>query len=394
MSIECTSCLDEGTNSRETGRRVGESILAGLESPPKQVIVYLTDNHDQLAFIEGMMSVLGGDTPLLGCSSQGVMGRGTVVEDRYAASVMGLGGEGLTVHSGTVGAIHEDTFEKGRALGKVLRGSPDDPNPRVVVLHYDPLCGVDADILLHGLHEEVACPIVGGAASHAFFNAPLRETRVYYGNEVMQGSAVAFSLAGELSMEMGVCHGCAPVGIEMKVTRSESNRLLELDGQPAVSVWDELCGGTDPNTIHTASLSIGVPVTNPLGEVEGYLMRAAYDINPKDGVIVATHIPEGTEVMLHHRTVDDVLNGAREMAEGFRNRLKGKRVRAAIGFECGARAKPFLGVEDTRKENQLIQRAVGEDAHWIGMLAWGELFPVGRAPTVHNYAFPLLVIAD
>ncbi len=394
MAIEISSCLDEGTNSMETGRRVGDTILDGLEAPPKQVIVYLTDNHDQTAFIEGISAVLGPEVPLLGCSSQGVIGRGTVVEDRYAASVMGLGGDGLIVRSGTVGVIQEDTIEKGRSLGRVLRGSDADPEPKVVVLHYDPLCGVDADLLLKGLHEEIACPIVGGAASHAFFNAPLRETRVYCGNEVMEGSAVAFSLGGEFSAETGICHGCAPVGIEMTVTKSEANRLLELDGRSAVSVWEELCGGTDQDSSHTASLSIGVPVKNPRGEVEGYLMRAAYDMNPKDGVIIATHVPEGTEVMLHHRTVDDVLNGAKAMAEDFRERLKGKRVRAGICFECGARAKPFLGVEDTRKENQMIQRIVGEDAHWIGMLAWGELFPVGQSPTFHNYAFPLLVIAD
>ena len=210
----------------------------------------------------------------------------------------------------------------------------------------------------------------------------------------MSNSAVAYTVSGDFTVELGVCHGCAPVGIEMTVTKSEAHRLVELDGRPATAAWEELCGGIDPGTSHPYALSVGVPVIAPSGEIHGYLMRAAYDMNPKDGVILATHIPEGTEVMLHHRTVDDVLNGAGQMAEDLKKRLAGKTVRAAIGFECGARAKPFLGVDGTRKENIMLQKTIGEAADWIGMLAWGELYPVGNRPTFHNYAFSLLVIAD
>src|SRR6185369_11217899 len=105
-------------------------------------------------------------------------------------------------------------------------------------------------------------------------------------------------------------------------------------------------------------------------------------------------IPAGTRIMLHHRTTEDVLDGARRMAESLRRRLAGKPVRAALGFECGARTRPFLGEDDTLKENLMLQREIGPDAAWIGGMFWGELFPVAGQPTFHNYSYPILALAD
>jgi hypothetical protein len=98
--------------------------------------------------------------------------------------------------------------------------------------------------------------------------------------------------------------------------------------------------------------------------------------------------------MLHHRTVDDVLTGTQRMADDLKKRLDAKTPKAVMTFECGARTKPFLGMEGARNENLALQSVIGEDAAWAGMLAWGELFPTAGKPSFHNYAFPILVITD
>ena len=82
------------------------------------------------------------------------------------------------------------------------------------------------------------------------------------------------------------------------------------------------------------------------------------------------------------------------MGQTLRDRLKGSTVRAVLAFECGSRTRPFLGDEATLQENLGLQRAVGEHAAWLGMMAWGEIFPVAGRPTFHNYSYPLLVFAD
>jgi hypothetical protein len=81
------------------------------------------------------------------------------------------------------------------------------------------------------------------------------------------------------------------------------------------------------------------------------------------------------------------------MARDLRARLGDRTIRAVLGFECGARTKPFLGMENTLRENLSLQATLG-GATWLGMLAWGEVFPTAGKPAFHNYAYPLLVLAD
>jgi len=54
--------------------------------------------------------------------------------------------------------------------------------------------------------------------------------------------------------------------------------------------------------------------------------------------------------MFRHRTVPAVVDETNEMADRLRNRCQTP-VRAVFGFECGARSKSFLGIDETRREN-------------------------------------------
>jgi len=111
-------------------------------------------------------------------------------------------------------------------------------------------------------------------------------------------------------------------------------------------------------------------------------------------MLLSAAVPEGTTVTLYHRTVDDTLSGAARTADELAERLAGKQLRAVLGFECGGRTRPFLGMAATNEENRALQAKVGPSAEWAGVICWGELFPVGGKPGFHNYAFPLLAIAE
>ena len=394
MSIVSRAFSTTRSSSLETGREAAAAIARGFETPPRIALCHLTVNHDQAAFLRGMREVLGSGVPVVGCSAQGVIGSGLATEDGYAATVLGLGGDSLSVADAAVTEIGVDTAAKGKALGRTLRAKLNAP-PRAAIVFYDPLTGADADLFLRGLYGELECPIVGGGASHSFDYGALQETFQYFGDQVMGGGAVAIALGGELTVELGICHGCSPVGVEMTVTRASANILLELDGRPAMRVWRDICGETTPEDEGViATLGIGVHSRNAAGEDE-YLVRAAYaEDHETGGLVLGAAIPEGTRIMLHHRDVDEVLRGAEQMGRSVRDRLAGKRLRAVLCFECGARTKPFLGGEDTLKENLALQATVGADAAWFGGMFWGELFPVAGRPAFHNYSYPILVLAD
>jgi hypothetical protein len=393
MTIQARGYMSKGTDSFGLGVELATKIRSELGSP-KAVVAYLTVHHDQSAVLEGLHSVLG-EVPLIGSSAQGVMGVGDVHEDGYAASVLAMAGDTIQTATAMADEIHVDTYAKGRALGKALRAALPAP-ARAVILHYDPLSGADIGVFLDGVHAELECSVYGGASSH-FFGVPMTQTFQYHGTRVANRGAVAMALTGDFALEAGICSGCSTVGIEMTVTRAEGNVLFELDGRPALEVWREITDhdGGAPNSGETSSLAIGIPASGNDNESGEYNVRAVIVLDEARGaVILQTSIAEGTRVMLHHRTVDDVRDGARRLARDLARRLEGKTPRVAFGFECGARTKPFLGEDETREENIEIQQMIAPDASWVGMTCWGELYPTAGRPAYHNYTYPVLVLAD
>lgn len=382
--------LSRQRNSFEAGRDAAREIRAGMPASPKLVLCYLTINHEQEQFLAGLRGELGADVPVLGCSGQGVMGRGAVHEDGYAASLMALGGPALEIAVARASEVHTDTRAKGEEMARELRSQLSRP-PQVTLLHYDPLCGVDVNVLLGGVSSAIESPIVGGAAAH-YFNAAMTTTFQYFGSEVFNHGAVGVSLAGDFQAEMIFATACAPVGYELRATRVEANTILELDGRPALDVWREVTGARGRlDIMASSSVAIGVPVPGS----DEHLLRAAFVFDEgRNGMMLGAAVPEGAKLTLYHRTVEDTLGGAERMAEELQRRLAGKRLRAVLGFECGGRTSPFLGMDATNEENRALQAKLGADAEWAGVICWGELFPVGSGPGFHNYTFPLLALAE
>lgn len=391
MTVAAQSFVTSSPGSLATGRDTARRITDRLGGTPSLVLTYLTVNHDQVSFLRGLREVLGAHVPVVGSSAQGVVGRGFVREEGYAAGALALRGSSLAITHALVENLTSNAFQRGRELGQRLRAGLSTA-PKLAVVHYDALSRIDPNRFLAGLFGELECPILGGASAHSFDYEALHQTFQYYGDRAVSGAAVGFALSGEIGVEFQGCHGCSPIGIELTVTRAEGNVLKELDGKRAFDVWAELCGDIDSSSNQSSALAIGVPCgPHP----DDYLVRAAYALDPRSGAVhLGPAIPEGTHIMLHHRTVEDVTEGAARMGRELRAALGERRVRAVLGFECGARTRPFLGEDGTLDENLSLQAELGADAAWLGMIPWGELMPVAGRPAFHNYAYALIALTD
>ena len=122
-------------------------------------------------------------------------------------------------------------------------------------------------------------------------------------------------------------------------------------------------------------------------------MPSVFGFRPKTReVVLQAPIPAGTQVQVCHRTPEAVFDRATVMATRLHARLAGREPALALGFECAARARPFLGEELTRREIGGMQAILGDTLPWLGMYAWGEVAPVGSTTYFHNYTFPLAVL--
>jgi hypothetical protein len=395
MDRIASSIFSDEPDSLDAGRAVARELVSQFEPGGlKAVLAYATMNHEQQAVLEGLREGLGKDTLLLGCSVQGVVSNDELTEDGFALGVMGFGGADIDCAIAIERTVQEAPRDKGRRLAQALKKDLKS-HPKAVILHYDPLCGIDVESLLEGFRLELDCPIIGGAAGQPW--GPPRETFQYYDREVLSHSALALAITGNFEVEMGICHGTAPVGIASVITKAAGQRILEIDGRPAVDVWRQTTGCSTEDLVHQGHLAawaVGVELVGASGQVERAI-RGAFGFEPDTGaLILQAPVAEGTKVMLQHRTIDRVLNGTRTMAAEMATRLSGRTPRAVLGFECAARTFPFLGEENTRAEHQGLRADIAPHAPWLGMMAWGEIGPCAGRAAFHNYTYPLLVLTE
>jgi hypothetical protein len=389
LSFRVCSAVSDSIDSRETGRELGHCIASSFPREKLALLVaYSSVFHDQTALLSSIRETVGASVSIVGCSTQGLMTRGYFVEEGYIAGAIGFGGDDCSATTAYVEEICQDPQEKGAMLGRTLMSGCRD-GAQVVIMLYDPLCGADVEPLLGGLFAEVRCPIVGGGARQP--TGPGSRTFQYFGDRVLSRAAVAAALVGRFTVETDFCHGASPVGVEMIVSRAEGNRILELDGRPAIQVWDELTSIGSLYHRNNEALAIGLPAQDG----SSYLIRTATSVAPDGrGVLFQSAPPSGSRIMLHHRTVQGLLGATAEMGRRLRARLDGRTVHAVLGFECGARTKPFLGLDLALEENVQLQKAVAEEAEWLGMLAWGELSPVAGRPACRSFTYSVLVLAE
>lgn len=396
--LHAYSTLSSDTNSARAADELASRLrLAFAERELKAVIVYATVNHDQVEILRRLRARCGAGVALLGCSVQGIVVQNEFREGGFLAAAMGLGGSDLRVASAFVHEIQRDTRSKGEQLARTVAAALGE-EPRYTLLCWDPQSGLDAELLIDGLRQGIRTPIAGGAAGQPF--GRIHKTYQYFDEEVTSHAAMALSLAGPFAAEIGVSGGTSSTGVVMTLTRAEGPRLLQIDGRPAIDVWREVTGyvGKDVDEqdyLTTWAVGIERRIIRPDStEALAEVVLMAIAVDPSSGALIApTVIPQGSRLVLHHRTETAVVDGARNMVRDLASRVGRRRPWAVFGFECCARTSPFIGQRGKAEESAALQQTLAPAAAWLGMLAWGEIAPVEGVPVFQNFAYPLVVLA-
>jgi len=240
-------------------------------------------------------------------------------------------------------------------------------------------------------------PIMGGSAGDDF---AFKKTFQYYNDQVLTNAVVGVGIAGKFSFGVGVRHGWEPVGLPMKVTKSEGSKLIEVDNRPALSIYEDYFGKKAEEL--TKEPIARMAYTYPLGmSVEGsseLLIRDVVIANEKGEVTCAAEIPEGSEIRLMLGDPDKAMQAAKEAAEGALLQLKGAKPKAIFVFDCMARNKllgPRKGEEITA-----IQNVLGKEVPLIGLYTYGEQAPLGGVlgpkcrSMFHNETMTLMVLGE
>ena len=326
---------------------------------------------------------------LLGCSTGGQI-RGTdVSDDEIAAVAMRFDATRVKLVSRPVSDIVQS-----RACGEEIGRS----------LMADDLAGIF--VLADGLKVNGA-RLVAGIASVTGHDIPLtgglagdgaafRETLVGADSPPSSGAVGAVGFYGAaIRIGHGSAGGWDPFGPRRRVTRSDGTILLELDGQPALDLYERYLGEDDIKGLPGTALLFPLIIQNP-ERPEHEVIRTIVGINRDTrSLIFAGDVPEGWTTRLMRGNFDRLAAGAAEAARqadaGLGHTLSGDTI--SVMVSCIGR-RLLLGQRITDEVEAAVNQLRAK-TH-LGFFSYGEISPHAASGwcELHNQTMTVTALTE
>lgn len=375
MAIQAGVGLSKNSDSYQAGWEAAKMALdrAGVKKPDF-TIAFASASFKQSEAVRGIREAAG-NTLFVGCTDAGAITNDGPTQKSVA--VMAIASPEISFYTGLGRDIKDGAREAGASVAREVKTKADKPL-RAFIMLPDVLTGNGADIV-RGVLDVLGphFPVVGGAAGDDFL---FEKTYQYRDDEVESGAVAGVGLAGKFTMGIGVRHGWVPIGMPMKVTKAKGATLGELDGKPAISIYEDYFGqkADELRKEALARLAITYPLGLKIPEYqEEYLIRDPITVNPDGSIVCAAEIPEGSEVRLmigsKEKAVEAAQDAARHLMKEFA--IDHARPKFVLMFNCIAREKLF-GVK-ANDEIQAVMQIIGPDVPLLGFYTYGEQAPLG-----------------
>jgi len=179
-------------------------------------------------------------------------------------------------------------------------------------------------------------------------------------------------------------------GPERRVTRSESNKVYELDGKPALDLCKTYLGELAADLPASAFL---FPLSlRPQDHEEERLIRTVLAIDETEqSLTFAGDIPTGSLVQLTRGNFDRLIEGASAAAATAGRPLQGQTLSVAVS--CVGR-RLVLG-ERTEEELEAALKLLPEGTKQVGFYSYGEISPYATGQCdLHNQTMTLTTIGE
>jgi hypothetical protein len=377
-----------GSSAEDDARRAGlEAARRAIDGPePAVLIAFASDDLDLEAFAAAVAEVAG-DVPVVGCSTAGEIGP-TGVSDG-AVVVVGLGGPGFSVRTSLA---RDASADLRRAGAEVTAGAlPEDREHRAVILLSDGLAG-DQQEVVRGAYSVAGAliPLVGGCAGDEM---RMQRTRQIYGAEVLTDAVIAVGLASDAPIGVAAQHGWTRVGEPMLVTAADANRVLELDGRPALDVYVEQLGvsaemAADPSAFASFALTHPLGLARRGGEEVRFV--AGGDVADRSLRCIA-EVPVGGLVHLMEGDVSSVLGATDAACADAVAALGDHEPLGLMVFDCVARRAVLTGDSTTEEIDAIRSHARG--APIAGFYTYGEFSRSVGIRGFHNQTLVVLALS-
>jgi hypothetical protein len=327
------------------------------------------------------------DARILGCSTGGQISNDDVSDDAIAAAALEFDSTPLRIaYQPAIRALQSRAC--GEAIGRALAA---DDLAAIFVLS-DGL-NVNGSELVAGITGVVGntIPLTGGLAGDG---ARFQETLVG-GDCAPQNRAVA--AIGFYGAAIRVGHGSAggwdEFGPRRRITRSVGNILFELDGEPALNLYERYLG-EEAEGLPSTGLLFPLLIRNPKHKDEA-LVRTILAVDRESrSMTFAGDVPEGSIAQLMRGNFDRLTAGAADAARQTRrvNGHHGDKI--ALLVSCIGRR--LLMDQRIVDEVEAVGAELGQDVSRLGFYSYGEISPhaVSGVCQLHNQTMTVTTIAE
>jgi hypothetical protein len=317
--------------------------------------------------------------PLIGCSGACVLSNHGVLNNGIGIMLLGFP-EGAYFNTAVVKEIKNKTPTiAGEELGEKLLYGCKNVRRDLSIMLFDGMMG-EQPSLIFGLQERLgrSFPLIGGSAS-AYSDSP--KTYIYYNHEILSDAATGILLGGgKICFGTHIRHGWKPLGKPRTVTFSQGNVVYEIDGMPAVKLYEEYLAKDIAELKKVIrNISALYPFGIHLPNENNYLLRNVTAIVDSGALRFQGEIPQGSQIRLMIGTRESCLEAVREAAEQAKKELYSQAVMArkkdfrqfVLVFDSAARH--ILLSRDAYKEIEIIKAVFGQETPIMGVATSGEL---------------------
>ncbi len=303
---------------------------------------------------------------LLGCSTGGQIHRGDVVDDTIAGIAIQFEATKLKLVCEPV-ADAGMSYLCGAAIGKALKA---DDLAGVFVLS-DGL-NVNGSKLVAGITSVVSgnIPITGGLAGDG---AEFSETLVGADDSPRANRVAAIGFYGStIRIGHGSAGGWDVFGPRRCITKSIGNLLVELDGEPALNLYERYLGEEDAKGLPGTALLFPLQISDP-AQPESSIMRTVLAVDrQKRTMTFAGDMPQGWTAQLMRGNFDRLSAGAADAARQARAGI-GEGDSIAILVSCIGRR--LLMGQRISDEIEAASAELGNRTLRLGFYSYGEISP-------------------
>lgn len=330
------------------------------------VLVFGSVKRFREAKLQSVLKARYPTAQIIGCSTSGEITAAGVFDDSLQITAI-LWEKTVQRVTHTKMSGMQNSFETAAGLAKQLKSD----TLKAVLVYSDGL-NVNGSELLEGFKSVLGeIPVMGGMAGDGF---GFSKTVQLFNDTISDGLVIAVGLYGNsLIAATGVGRGWKPYGPPRKVTKSEKNVVLELDGKPALPLYKMYIGDHSSKGLPGSGLKFPFAIIEE-GKRDIEKIRTLLAINnDTNSLTFAGNVAEGETVRFCQSTHDRLVEGAGDAAHLVTDHASTNQTGLAVCVSCVGRKGVMA--EQVVDEVKLVQQILGAQTALTGFYSYGEFAP-------------------